>query len=107
MTWQGSTLKKLYHTTSDDDNFYIKIVAFNEYLELSGIEIFFSIWGHYDAQKDNMKFWQHINHVSGHVDLEKLYLSCMTSNKDTLYMKIVDLEELYEFLVLSFSIQDC
>jgi ribulose bisphosphate carboxylase small subunit len=31
----------------------------------------------------------------------------MVSDKDTLYMKIIALDEIYKFLVLSFVICDC
>ena len=36
------------------------------------------------------------------IALEKSYLSYMRSNGDTLYMKIVVLDEIYNVLVLSF-----
>ena len=36
--------------------------------------------------------------------LEKLYLFHMISDEDDLYMKIIDLDEIYNFIVLSFFI---
>jgi hypothetical protein len=54
--------------------------------------------------KNNIRFQHHINRVSGFVVLEKLYLSCMVSNKDNLYTKIVALNGIYKFLVLGFVI---
>jgi len=56
------------------------------------------------VEENNIKFQQHINRVLGLVVLTKPYLSCMSSDKDTLYMKIVAIDEIYEFLDLSFVI---
>jgi hypothetical protein len=52
--------------------------------------------------KININFQQFISHISEPVALEKSYLSWMVSDKDTLYIKIVTLDEIYNFLVLSF-----
>jgi hypothetical protein len=45
-----------------------------------------------------------LQRVPGLVALEKSYLSYMVSDKDTLYMKIVFLDQICKFLVLSFII---
>jgi len=46
----------------------------------------------------------YINHERVLDALEKSYLSYMVSNEDAFYMKVVALDEIYNFLVLSFSI---
>jgi hypothetical protein len=52
--------------------------------------------------KININFQQFISHISELVALEKSYLSWMVSDKDALYIKVVTLDEIYNFLVLSF-----
>ena len=54
--------------------------------------------------KNNIKFQQHINRVLGSATLEKSYLSCMKSDEDYCYLKIIDFDEIYNFLVLNFII---
>jgi hypothetical protein len=49
-------------------------------------------------------FQQYINRVQMLVALEKSYLSYIVSNKDNFYIKVVALDEIYNFLVLRFLI---
>jgi hypothetical protein len=49
--------------------------------------------------KININFQWYISHISELVALEKWYLSWMMPDKDTLYIKIITLDN---FLVLSF-----
>jgi hypothetical protein len=50
------------------------------------------------------KIQQYIKRVQVLVNLEKSYLSYIVSNEDAFYMKIAALDEVYNFLVLSFLI---
>jgi len=90
--WQGFTLDKpyLFHMTSNADYFYITLYFLVFYLRSLR------------CLKNNIKFQQHINHVQGLVVLENSYISHMVSNKNTLYLKVVVLVEIYNFLVLNF-----
>jgi len=45
-----------------------------------------------------MIFLTHINHI-------KSYLFCTNFNEDNSYIKIIDIVEIYNFLVLSFSFE--
>jgi hypothetical protein len=57
--------------------------------------------------KININFQWYISHISELVALEKSYLSWMVPDKDTLYIKIITLDEIYNFLVLSFINWGC
>jgi phage/plasmid primase-like uncharacterized protein len=56
-------------------------------------------------KKNNIKFQHHINRVQALVILEKSYVSCIVSNGDTFYMKVIDLDGVYKFIVLSFAFE--
>ena len=49
-------------------------------------------------KKNNIKFQHRINRVQALVVLEKSYLSYMVSNGDTFYIKVVALDEIYNFI---------
>jgi hypothetical protein len=55
-------------------------------------------------KKIKKKFQQYINRVQALVALEKSYLFYMLSNGDDFYMKVIALDEICDFLVLSFLI---
>jgi multisubunit Na+/H+ antiporter MnhF subunit len=55
-------------------------------------------------KKNNIKFQHRINRVQAFVALKKSYCSYMVPNGDTFYMKVVALDEIYNFLVLGFCI---
>jgi hypothetical protein len=55
-------------------------------------------------KKINIKFQEHNNCVQVLVALEKQYHFYMVSNEDTFYMKVIALNDIYNFLVLSFYI---
>jgi len=58
------------------------------------------------AQKNNIKFQNHINRVQALIVLKKSYISYVMRNIVTFYTQVVDLNEIYKFIVLSFSIWD-
>jgi hypothetical protein len=47
--------------TSDEDEFFMKIVALNEIYNILVLSFF--IWRLYDAHKNNIKFYDHNNRV--------------------------------------------
>jgi hypothetical protein len=47
----------------------------------------------------------YINCIQALVVLEKSYLPCMVSNGDTFYMKVIALDGIYKFIVLSFAVK--
>ena len=53
-------------------------------------------------RKNNIKFQHHIKRVQALVALEKSYLFCTVLNEDTFYIKVVALDWIYNFIVLSF-----
>ena len=56
-------------------------------------------------KKINIKFQHHIKHVYALVVLEKSYFSYMVSNGDIFYMKVIALDGVYKFIVLSFAFE--
>ena len=56
-------------------------------------------------KKNNIKFQHRINRVQALVVLEKSYLSYMASNWDTFYIKVIALDGVYKFKVLSFAFE--
>ena len=64
LAWQCLTLEKsyLFHTNSDGDEFYTKIVALNEIYNF--IVLSFFIWIHQYAKIINLNFWHHIKHFN-------------------------------------------
>jgi hypothetical protein len=83
-----------FHTISDKDDLYKKIVSLNEIYNFIVLS-FFSFEAIKMVKKDNTRFWQHINRVQVIVALEKSYLSCMVSNGDTFCTKVAALNEIY------------
>jgi len=69
--------------TSDEDNFYIKIIYLGEINNF--IVLNFFVWGHLNACKNNMKFYKHNSRIIVLITLEKKNLSFMVSNKDTFF----------------------
>jgi hypothetical protein len=56
------------------------------------------------SKKINIKFQEYNNRVQVLVALEKQYRFYKVSNEDTFYIKVIALNEIYNFLVLSFYI---
>jgi hypothetical protein len=56
------------------------------------------------CSKNNINFQEHNYHALLIVVLEKQYLFCMVSNEDTFDIKVIALNEIYNFMVLSFYI---
>ena len=56
-------------------------------------------------KKNNIKFLHRINRVQALIVLKKSYLSYMASNWDTLYIKVIALDGVYKFIVLSFAFE--
>ena len=54
---------------------------------------------------NNIKFQHRINRVQAFIVLEKSYLSYMASNWDTFYIKVIALDGVYKFIVLSFAFE--
>jgi hypothetical protein len=49
-------------------------------------------------------FLQYINRVQALIALEKSYISYILTNRDIFYIKVIALNGIYKFLVLSFLI---
>ena len=54
--------------------------------------------------KNNIKFQHHINRVKAFFAFKNSYLFCTVANKDTFYIKVVSIHEIYNFVVLSYFI---
>jgi hypothetical protein len=72
----------------DKDTLYIKIVALDEIYTFLFYDFSFEIVK--TVKKINIKFHQHINRLSSLLSLK---------SQDTLYIKIVALDDIYKFIV--------
>jgi hypothetical protein len=81
---------------SNGDTFCTKVAALNEIYNRS-----LRWW------KINIKFQHHINCALALAALEKSYVSYAVSNVDIFNIKVVAVNETYNFIVLSFFIWDC
>jgi len=82
------------------DIFYTK----NAFVEIYNFLVINFLFEVIKMLKNTIIFQQHINQCTKTCLRRKSYLSYIVSNKDLFYTKIISLDEIYNFLVLSFFI---
>jgi len=81
---------------------YMKIVAFDEIYNFLVLSFLFR---NDQMLKTLINFYDHNNRVLVLVDYKNNILYCMLSNEDTFYIKVVALNEIYDFIVFGFYIE--